>query len=424
MNEKPNMLDYGLNSSKVAYINRVYEFEADKRNRYVNIAWWVLIVAVFVLFLVLDDISFHSKGIAQWSMSLLLFSFACYIPAMVLFNFIHKPIIASLVKKDKIDYLKHGGFTEKTFDLLLSSRAKFNSANDEYELAMQKATLDHYVQTLDSIVDELKYKRNIHFISEKQNAFELALNELKNTVKSVRLSTKSYKERIFDYQLRSKWIESKRLKALEDEPLAKTESVVGLDRPVTQIKPSDITDLQFQITKVEDNFSNDEGKTNTNRITTPRKIDYATNNAKNTELGLRGEEFVLAEEKNKLLALNKNDLAKKVHHVSKIDGDGLGYDIVSYKESGEKIFIEVKTTSEGVLTPFYLSDKENYMMLNTENYFIYRVYNFNATFRKGSIFKIDKPEKLTNYFDIRPTSYLVTPKPRKSKYKTIDQIDL
>ncbi|BAS06695.1 hypothetical protein AHiyo4_01170 [Arthrobacter sp. Hiyo4] len=44
--------------------------------------------------------------------------------------------------------------------------------------------------------------------------------------------------------------------------------------------------------------------------------------------------------------------------MSKTRGDGLGYDILSFEESGKERLLEVKTTKSRAETPFFVSRNE------------------------------------------------------------------
>lgn len=94
----------------------------------------------------------------------------------------------------------------------------------------------------------------------------------------------------------------------------------------------------------------------------------------NSEVGFFGEKAVLNFEKEKLKRYP--DLAEKVEHVSVKQGDGLGYDILSFDEEGREVFIEVKTTTQGKDAPFYISDNEvDFALKHSDNYVLYRIYN-------------------------------------------------
>ena len=81
-------------------------------------------------------------------------------------------------------------------------------------------------------------------------------------------------------------------------------------------------------------------------------------------------------EKKRLSAAGREDLAKKVKWVAQKD-DSKGYDILSFDEDGNELFIEVKTTNRGEKTPFYLSTNElAFSEKNASKYRLYRVYDF------------------------------------------------
>lgn len=106
-----------------------------------------------------------------------------------------------------------------------------------------------------------------------------------------------------------------------------------------------------------------------------KKTDWTEKHEADSILGEFGEELVVEYEIDKLVNNGQTELSKKVRHVSHIDGDGLGYDIVSYDENSQKILIEVKTTKYDRNTSFYMSSNEFKVAgENKEKYFVYRVY--------------------------------------------------
>ncbi|MCG0749299.1 hypothetical protein IMAU60057_03011 [Lactiplantibacillus plantarum] len=106
------------------------------------------------------------------------------------------------------------------------------------------------------------------------------------------------------------------------------------------------------------------------------KKDYEDNERTNSRIGFSGEILVLRFEKKRLKEANRYDLSKKVEQVSCTQGDGLGYDIVSYTDMGDPIYIEVKTTKGGINTPFYISKNElEASKKYGDSYKLYRVYN-------------------------------------------------
>lgn len=124
------------------------------------------------------------------------------------------------------------------------------------------------------------------------------------------------------------------------------------------------------------------------------------------ELGEAGEELVFNEEKKKLEKLGMIDLANNVEHISLTD-DGAGYDILSFDEEGNEIFIEVKTTKNGIKTDFFISPGEmKFSEQNKDKYFIYRVYNYDTEAKRGN-FYIKKGSVAEN-FELSPTGFKVS----------------
>jgi hypothetical protein len=111
----------------------------------------------------------------------------------------------------------------------------------------------------------------------------------------------------------------------------------------------------------------------------PRQPNYLEIEARNRSLGLAGEELVMQFEHRRLWAANKKSLAERIQHVSRTQGDGLGYDIESFEETGQPRLIEVKTTRFGALTPFFVSRNEVQVSVERQNeYSLYRVFDFRS----------------------------------------------
>lgn len=126
----------------------------------------------------------------------------------------------------------------------------------------------------------------------------------------------------------------------------------------------------------------------------------------NKDLGEKGELYIVDYEKEKLVKLNKHELAEKVNHVS-LNNDYAGYDILSYDENGSEIFIEVKTTKGPKNSDFYISPGElKFSKENSDKYFLYRVYDFDKENMTGKIF-ISKGNVEEN-FNILPTQFKVS----------------
>lgn len=112
----------------------------------------------------------------------------------------------------------------------------------------------------------------------------------------------------------------------------------------------------------------------------------AERDARNRMLGRAGEEFVFELERRRLSLLGRADLADNVRWVAKEDGDGYGFDILSFHGKGnhsdQKRWLEVKTTNGPKTTPFFITRNE--LRVSEKNPGIFRVvrlYDFQKTVR-------------------------------------------
>jgi len=119
------------------------------------------------------------------------------------------------------------------------------------------------------------------------------------------------------------------------------------------------------------------------RITTnwqPRRINYLEREQANALLGARGEELVVAYERYRLSQAGKAALADQVEWVSRDQGDGLGFDILSREINGRDRLIEVKTTKLAKETPFFFSARElDCSIAKEDQYHVYRIYDLQRT---------------------------------------------
>jgi hypothetical protein len=108
-----------------------------------------------------------------------------------------------------------------------------------------------------------------------------------------------------------------------------------------------------------------------------RRFDFLAREARNRSLGEAGEQFVLQAEDQRLRAAGRKVLANRIEHVAQTQGDGLGYDVLSFDESGAERLIEVKTTNFGPYTPFFATANEVDVSRElSHQYFLYRVFDF------------------------------------------------
>ena len=182
-----------------------------------------------------------------------------------------------------------------------------------------------------------------------------------------------------------------------------------------QIPVANLTNEQTMSNYIHSNFERifDENpprieigrKSVTNKLSRS-KLDYESIESERKLLGSEGEKFVFLYEQHRLKSLGMHALADKVVWVSQKLGDGYGYDILSFDESGEKILVEVKATKGGKTSRFYLSANElEVSREKPERFLIYRLYDFPKNPR---IFVIRSP--LEDYLVLQPTNYRASPK--------------
>lgn len=132
-----------------------------------------------------------------------------------------------------------------------------------------------------------------------------------------------------------------------------------------------------------------------------RKFDPVERDHRNRTLGTAGEEFVIDVERRRLHEADRKDLARKIRWISAEEGDGAGYDVLSFDPAGRERLLEVKTTNGSARTPFFLSRNECAVALERPaDWRIYRVHLFSTEPR---IFTIAPPlEKAVN---LRPETW-------------------
>jgi hypothetical protein len=108
-----------------------------------------------------------------------------------------------------------------------------------------------------------------------------------------------------------------------------------------------------------------------------RKFDPAARDARNRDLGKSGESVVYLSEIARLNSEGREDLARRVRWIAEEDGDGAGYDILSFGADGGERLLEVKTTTGGNLTPFFISENERSLSDERPDAFrLVRLYDF------------------------------------------------
>ena len=107
------------------------------------------------------------------------------------------------------------------------------------------------------------------------------------------------------------------------------------------------------------------------------EIDYRVREARNRNLAVAGERFVLAFERARLRESGMKDSIEHVAWQSQTFGDSFGYDIRSVEGDGSERVICVKTTNYGNRFPFVLSHRElERARENPSHFYVYRVFRF------------------------------------------------
>lgn len=138
-----------------------------------------------------------------------------------------------------------------------------------------------------------------------------------------------------------------------------------------------------------------------------QKFDPVERDYRNRSLGKAGESFVVDLERHQLAEADRADFARKVRWIAAEDGDGAGYDVLSFDESGCMRLIEVKTTNGSARTPFYLTRNES--ELAAERPAEWRIYRVHLFSKEPRVFKIAPP--LENSVYLRPETWRASFRP-------------
>jgi hypothetical protein len=135
------------------------------------------------------------------------------------------------------------------------------------------------------------------------------------------------------------------------------------------------------------------------------KVNYLEKEQNNKRLGLLGEEIVIKFERWNLIKIGKVNLADSIEWISKDQGDGSGFDILSRYPNGKDKYIEVKSTKLSKETPFFFSSNElEFSIQHSDDFHLYRVYNLEGQvkifIKKGNLNSIchSTPMSFKGYF--------------------------
>jgi hypothetical protein len=137
-----------------------------------------------------------------------------------------------------------------------------------------------------------------------------------------------------------------------------------------------------------------------------RKQDYATRDALNRSLGELGERFTVDLESVRLRNAGRDDLVDRVDWVAQSQGDGMGFDVLSFDEvTGAERWLEVKTTVLGKFHPFLVTANEVACSeAEPGKFHLYRVFEFRD---HPKVFVL--PGSLRQRCGLEPTVYRAGP---------------
>jgi len=140
-----------------------------------------------------------------------------------------------------------------------------------------------------------------------------------------------------------------------------------------------------------------------------RDINFLARAARQQMVGDAGEKWVLKKEQERTADF---DLTDKQQEKIKITPSSAAYDIDSFDDDGKAVIIEVKTTTLGLDTPFYMSKRErdymNQELGRGNKYRIHRVYNLDLLTGTAECKVYHFPEEDLDFGEV--TSFIVTPK--------------
>lgn len=164
----------------------------------------------------------------------------------------------------------------------------------------------------------------------------------------------------------------------------------------------------FSISVVNDPFTDvPKGKKSTRpKPVTVKKTDFSAQQEENVKTGKFGEVLILHYEIEYLIRNNRPDLAEQVEHTSELHGDGT-WDIKSFEIDGSTKYIEVKTTRKNTIDGFFITSNEIKISTETDNYYIYRLYNLNEQEGTADLYIYPGPCN-DGKFKLTPTAFRVS----------------
>jgi Domain of unknown function (DUF3883) len=372
------------------------------------IAFSSVILIFCILSVLIISVLFHSENVDWYSIKILYF---------IAFIFIAFFCGASTYR-----------YILNIVDNLFHDRALFlNSSDRKYRLIEAIKCLDKTTEFIDQnsvSLDRLDFK-NKHQIEKSLNSYfengyltDILSSKYSNTITEIKNLLNSKDLYVEENDLQEILSINSNIPQNEVKESSNAKSLNNIDSftPApsfetefyTESNVHSIFDAKELFTLI--NSSTERKDINNNKEIKPiTSENYVEQYLRNVELGKLGEYFVMHFERNRLFSNGQRQFYKQVKHVSEDYGDKFGYDILSFTSEGREMYIEVKTTSAGFDTGFYLSNNEYQKLMNNSEYYIYRVFNFDREKLEGMIYKINK-STFDTYFINSPKQYKVSVK--------------
>lgn len=396
--------------NEINHINKNIESVLNKFDNLFEIKGFLLGVYIFIIgIFIINNFQTNTFGDIIGLAAISFFATICLILFVSILVMILKAININGVNISQIFQYSEVKSAQETRSFLYEKINILNKIIAEIETKIFK----YYTNQLEIFFNNYLYKKrsaNIHF-QIALSTFSKLLNSLEELNKSLitpylKIQLRDYKNYVLDrkinsgsYNLVSQFNSKDVLENKSEDKKRTNTTTLYVDSKTPYISPVNSVLKKIESTKTtppEYLYKNFRTIYNWDEINKNKK-----------ETGIKGEYVVLELEKYFLESIGKKDLADKIRHVSVEDGDGIGYDILSFFQNGNEKYIEVKSTTGNATTPFYMSQNElNFLQSHYSNAVIYRVL---ITENEPKL-KIYSSEQILTQFDIIPSQYKVKPK--------------
>lgn len=272
----------------------------------------------------------------------------------------------------------------------------------EIEIA---ATVADYMRMLTLELSGQKYNKTAHrqaLLLKLQNRSDAAVELKHQNISAVLLDLEciwipGYKPRANYQQALATYVEN----WIFNNPQFDTILQSAVEQPA--VLPSAVDFSQFVVDPPRITNKVEEAR---NTYNIPNRVafkrDYVAREARNAALGNAGELLVLEYEEFRLRAAGKRQLAERIEHISNTQGDGTGFDILSFELDGKERYVEVKTTAFAKETPFFASRNEvTFAQEKSNQFYLYRLFDFRKSPRLFSM-----QGKIDQHCTLDPVSYI------------------